>query len=118
MAQELRLPAELPPIPHASTDEKLIVGKLVTDLLAAGCRLSVYDGEETTLERSTDAAAIFAALSSTDQDTLYAHKPDGRRSFVQLVWGNGTDVISDYGMSLDEIITPTNFLADQLAEGL
>lgn len=110
---------DLPNIPYGSTDEKLIVGRLVETLLAAGFTLSVHDDcegrGETVLKQSTDKAAIFAALASTDGDILYVHKPDGKKSFVTLIWGNGTDIISDYGMSLDDIITPVNFYADELA---
>lgn len=105
----------LAPIPHASTNEKLIVGKLVADLLAAGYALSVFDGGATTVEKSTDPAVIFPALSSTDSDILYAYK-DAKRSFVLLIWGNDCDVISDYGMSLDDVIRPANFLADELGD--
>lgn len=105
----------LPPIPHASTNEKLIVGKLVCDLLAAGFALTVDDGEEKTIKRSTDAAAIFKALSSTEMDRLYVSKGavnyDG---WVLLVWGNDTDVISDYTTNLQAIMEPVNEFVNSL----
>jgi len=105
----------LPPIPHATTNEKLIVGKLVADLLAAGYKLTVYDGEEYVLKASTDAAAIFKALSSTDMDRLYTHDAANKNSWVLLVWGNDCDVISDYGMSLEETLSGANALAEELS---
>jgi hypothetical protein len=105
----------LAPIPHATTNEKLIVGKLVADLLAAGFNLSVYDGEEYALSHSTDADAIYKALASTDTDRLYAYKTnERRRALVLLVWGNDVDVISDYSVSLEPHITGANHLADTL----
>lgn len=106
----------LAPIENASEIERRIVGKLVTDLLAAGFAISVNDGEETTLEDSTDLAAICAAMGSTDSDNLYVSKPGltpGR--WILLVWGNDVDVISDYSMSLEPFIAPANDLAEALS---
>lgn len=105
---------ELAPIPHASAAEKLIVGKLVTDLLAAGYPLSVNDGEEVTVSKSTDAATIFAALSSTDMDLLIVHSVGRANRWVSLVWGNDCDVISDYLTSLEDLIAGANALAEEL----
>lgn len=110
----MELPTTLPPIPHASTNEKLIVGKLVTDILAAGFPISVNDGEEITVSESTDPAAIFPALCSTDEDILYVHKPNGMHPFIKLVWGNDCDVISDYAVSLEPLIKGAEKLANEL----
>jgi hypothetical protein len=107
-------PAPLAPIPHASTDEKLIVGRMVTDLLAAGYKLRVYDGEEYATGWTADAATIYSALSSTDMDRLDATKDSRTAAWVMLVWGNGTDVISDYTMSLKEIMDPIHAYSDTL----
>lgn len=105
----------LPPIPHASNIERQIVGRLVEDLLAAGCSLSVNDGEEVTVKKSTDKPAIYAALSSTDSDYLFVHRPgDKRDPWIRLVWGNDAAVISDYLTSLDDLIAGAQALADQL----
>lgn len=101
----------LPPIPHASTNEKLIVGKLVTDLLAAGHMLTVYDGGEDVVVLSNDADAIFKALSSTDRDVIRVTP----RGWVLLVWGNDVDVISDYTMSLEPLLAGANALAEELS---
>lgn len=108
----------LPPIPHASTNEKLIVGRLVIDLLAAGCMLTVNDGEENVVVHSNDPAAIFAALSSTDEDYLVVtHKEllSGGSGWVRLIWGNDVDVISDYVMRLETLLAGANALAEELS---
>lgn len=105
----------LPPIPYGTTNEKLIVGKLVADLLAAGYSLSVYDGEEYPLRRSTDADAIYKALASTDFDRLHTHKEGYREGWVLLIWGNDRDIISDYTISLETQIAGANALAEQLS---
>lgn len=106
--------APLPAIPHATDNEKRIVGKLVTDLLAAGHKLSVNDGEEIALKRSTDAEAIYAALSSTGEDYLIVHVLGRTDRWVRLIWGNDVDVISDYHVSLEAEIAGANQLANEL----
>lgn len=109
------LPPVLPAIPHASTNEKLIVGKLVTDLLAKDCKLTVYDGEEDVVVLSTDAEAIFKALASTDSDVIRIYTATGQRlGWVYLVWGNDVDIISDYTVSLENLISGANSFADDL----
>lgn len=88
----------IPPIPQGAVIEKIIVGKLVEGFLAAGFALSVNDGEETTVQRSTDRAAIFSALHSTDEDYLIVHPANGtkRIGWVRLIWGNDHHIISDF----------------------
>jgi len=110
----------LPPIPHASEIEKRIVYRVVTDLLAAGYVITVYDGQDEVLVGITDEKLIWPALSSTDADTLRVSKrgshpatPRGT-SFVYLVWGNDCDVISDYGVSLEHVLLDANRLAEEL----
>lgn len=76
--------------------EVKIAEQLVDDILAAGYTITVNDGEEDTVIRSGDKAAIMEALRTTDQDYL---KIMGEKQIgvVWLIWGNGVDVISDYG---------------------
>jgi hypothetical protein len=106
----------LPPIPNASDIEKKIVGRLVTDILATGVTVSIYDGEEFALEDSNDEAAIYAALSSTDTDRIYIHDLSRKRvGWILLVWGNDVDIISDYTTNLSPKLTAgANALADEL----
>ena len=71
---------------------------LIAYLLDAGCALSVHDGEETTITGSTDAAAVFAALGTTEADTITAWHPDWAiwPSFL-LIYGNGPgELIADH----------------------
>lgn len=107
--------APLPAIPHATDNEKRIVGKLVTDLLEIpGLTLSVNDGEEVTVKRSTDTAQIYAALSSTGEDYVLVHELGKTDRWVRLIWGNDVDVISDYHVSLERYIAGANALANEL----
>jgi len=81
---------------YASSQERMIATRLVSDILAAGHVISVNDGEGFAIKRSADKAAILAALASTDSDTLVIRDASGERvGFVLLIWGNGTDLISD-----------------------
>jgi hypothetical protein len=107
----------LAPIPHATDNEKRIVGCLVHDLLAVpGISLSVNDGEETPVKRSIDASAIFAALGSTGVDYLMVHIAGSKslRPWIKLIWGNDVDVISDYHVSLEPYMAGANALANEL----
>lgn len=75
-----------------------IARKLVAALLAAGYALSVDDGEEITVRKSTDAREIIDALATTDHDYLraYYNGETIRAGWVMLIWGNDEDVISDW----------------------
>lgn len=104
-------------IEHASDVEKRIVSKLVRDLLAAGYCLTIWNGgDEAEIERSADETAIFAALAASDQDEIEAYHPSSkhRAGWVRLVWGNDTDVISDYTTNFEAVLAGANALADEL----
>jgi hypothetical protein len=106
---------DLSEIPHATTNEKLIVGKLVADLLAAGLTITIWNGGETSeIEDCTDAAKIFAELSASDQDELTMEREGQYAGWIRLVWGNDVDVISDYSTSLEPIMAAANALANEL----
>ena len=79
---------------HETAEARALIACLLS---RPGCSLSVHDGEERTLSRSTDAAAVFAALGTTDADTLSVHAgPLGLGSFV-LIYGNGPgELIADH----------------------
>jgi len=107
----------IPQIEHASDVEKRIVGKLVRDMLAAGYCLTIWNGgDEAEIARSTDEAAIFAALAASDQDEIEAYHPSSksRAGWVRLVWGNDCFVISDYTTNFEAVLAGANALADEL----
>lgn len=100
----------IPPIPHGSTIEKIIAGKLIEAFLAQGFWISVYDGEETTVRRSTDPAEIYAALASTDGDILNIGRVGNadRIGWVYLVWGNDHHLVSDHTTNpeIENVVDP------------
>lgn len=78
--------------------EGRIASALVAAILSQGLTISVNDGEEWSVKRSTDRATIFAELFATDQDTIVARNAEGAKlGWFMLIYGNdGYDVISDY----------------------
>jgi hypothetical protein len=50
--------------------EQAIIKKIVRDALKAGYSVSINDGEEETLTKSTDSKAIHEALGTTDEDYI------------------------------------------------
>jgi hypothetical protein len=76
--------------------EAKIAGRLVRQAIKLGYSLSVYDGEEWTVKKSRDYAAITAALGTTDCDVLRIRQDTGNAlGSITLIWGNDEDVISD-----------------------
>ncbi len=98
---------------HRNEAERQIIVLLVEDLLAAGYALGVNDGEETTLENSTDEAQVFAAMSTTDEDFILLQKGD-MKGWIRLVYGNDGYVLSDYTTNIPEsVFERTNALAER-----
>jgi hypothetical protein len=108
--------------------EARIMQSAIEELLSYDFTLGVNDGESVTIHHSTDAAAVFAALRTTDDDYLLAYTPgapittpghEGRvcTGWVRFVYGNdGWDVICDHSTNLEDYLTKTNDLAEQLSE--
>lgn len=87
--------------------EERIAGKVIDAALAAGYSITVNDGEEDTLIRSTRKHLVLDAMFSTDWDFLKLCKDEAQVGWIHFVYGNaGYDVISDYTLSLKELIKP------------
>ncbi len=86
--------------------ERTIIKRLVSDLLQSGHLISVNDGEQFVLNQSGSYRKILSVLGTTDENHLITYAPSENSSFVQLIYGNDEDVISDYGVSLEPIIAP------------
>jgi hypothetical protein len=100
--------------------ENRIAYLLVNQVLTNCCTVSVHDGEETTLHKSANVQKILDALGTTDSDTLTIFGDEGERvGHFWLIWGNGRDLISDYGASnesdfqyMDDVINIVDDKAD------
>ena len=75
--------------------EQPICKRLVAKALEAGFAVGVYDGEGWVVNKSTNKTEIVAAMFSTDSDTLAIYENGKRIGMVDLIYGNGEDVISD-----------------------
>lgn len=101
--------------------ENRIMTKLVEAAFAAGYTISVNDGEDTILKRSSSLHDIMCNLRSTeDGDTFIIHAGDRQTDkplgWVQLIYGNdGHDVISDYTTNLETLLEGVNRYADNIA---
>lgn len=99
--------------------EKDIIARLISDILAAGHRISVYDGEEYAVKFSNDPAAIGQEIAATDETVLRVRRDNADKTqigAVFLVHGNGSDVISD--MTDNEEMVALTKGASNLAEYL
>lgn len=88
---------------YANRDEAAAARKLVKMALARGWSISINDGDEWTLKRSTDQQAILHAMCSTGEDYLMFRQADGSRvGWTFLVWGNSApELICDYSSNPD-----------------
>lgn len=113
--------------------ETRIVRKCAEDAIAQGYAVSVNDGEETTLKKSTDITAIMAAICSTDEDYLIFHRNTGvhaggaahashqgepqtfweKAGWARFIYGNVECVLSDYSANeaTNAIVAGANALA-------
>ena len=78
--------------------DQIMATRLVAECLRRGYSLSVYDGEETTVRKSTDREQVLDALGSTSDDHLTAWNQTGDCvGKFWLIWGNSEgDTIADY----------------------
>lgn len=61
----------LPAYPdELDTHESAVIDCLIRDVLAADCTVSVFDGEEWPVKRSTDYTEITAAIGTTDETII------------------------------------------------
>lgn len=75
---------------YATHGEQAHARALVRWLLNRNLSVSVYDGGEWTVTRSTDLREILEALATTDCDELIASDAAGaRKGWFLLVWGGG-----------------------------
>lgn len=105
--------------------ELRIAAALVKSALDAGYAITVDDGDEDVIKRERDPAAIMNALFSTGRTRLYLHRPEVSVggvpktwhakpfAWVKLIWGNGPDVISDYTLNVESLMTEPNAIAER-----
>lgn len=77
---------------HLNNDDRRITSRLIGEALARGFKVSIYDGEEWAVRRSTDADTIGAFIGATDEMTVRVSN-DQNETLARffLVFGNGDD---------------------------
>lgn len=103
--------------------EHQIVEAIVDWALAHDLMISVNDGEEWVLKRSSNKDKIINAMFSTDEDLIRLRSAHGdsrgdNHGWIKFIYGNdGHDVVSDYSITnttetiWNEVVKP---LSDQL----
>jgi hypothetical protein len=83
---------------NASPDEAKAARSLVNLILKKGYQVSVNDGCEWVLRRSTSLQDILSVLCTTSEDHLILRDASGEKVGVfYLVWGNsGEELVCDY----------------------
>lgn len=86
--------------------------RLVDAALASGYTVSVNDGEEWTVKKSTDRKVILDAMGTTGEDRLMVRNAAGDKiACYYLIYQNGSDVLSDWSYT-DETMFESNRLAN------
>lgn len=110
--------------------ERAIVRKAVSDLLDAGCYVTVdYGDGEYGVKKSSDLSMIMADVGACDEEWLRVWKLEGgptrspwtKLGAIFLVYGNdGWDVIADHstGEVFEALLAGANDLADKLGDAL
>lgn len=83
----------------ATKGEATAVKRLVRIVLERGYMVSINDGEEWTVNLSTDRNEILSALATTGEDILRLYKDGERAGSLWLVYGNaedGRELIADH----------------------
>ena len=85
-------------VPHV---ERMIIKLLAEEILKRGHSITVYDGEENALNKSTDLHAILNECGTTEVTVFTLHKGGAVQGWFTLIHGNHEDVISDYSVTGD-----------------
>ena len=99
---------------HCTKNEKQVTIELIESILSTNVSVSVNDGEEWTLKRSTDKVEILKALNSTESDLLRIRcaETGERVGWISLIWDNNyyqpAAVICNHAANdyIDSIVDP------------
>jgi len=93
----------IPNIPEfANHAERLVLQSLVTEALALGHKVSVFEGEDYAVKHSTNFQEIVEGCASTGEDWIIIRDQDNKKlGAFYLIYDNSSDdvameVIADY----------------------
>jgi hypothetical protein len=84
---------------YTQPGERRVARALINAALDKGYTVSVNDGEEWTVRRSSNLREITDALATTGEDFIRFYDGDKSVGTFNLIWGNdetGAELISDY----------------------
>jgi hypothetical protein len=83
---------------YHSDDEARAAHRLIRLLVKRNYSVSVNDGAEWVLKRSTSIPAILSAMGTTSEDHLIIRDPSGEiAGWFNILWGNsGEELIADH----------------------
>lgn len=99
--------------------ERTIAARVVLDAIAAGYSLTVNNGgDKNEISPTQEADTVLRAMFATDDEHLFFSRDGKQAGFVYFVYGNdGTDVISDYTLCLENVVDGANCLSNQIEAG-
>lgn len=105
--------------------ENRIIDCILSTVFAAGYEVSIFDGEEFILRRSSDVDTIKEALNSSGMDWLRVLKKDDPYQIgsILLIYNNGNDGLdliantaSGDHAAFDDLLNPVYELVDSMAD--
>ena len=77
---------------HANFEDRLSANALIRRLLKDDMLISIHDGEEWMLKKSTDRKEILETMSQTGEDTVRARTADRKHvADFYLIYNNGSE---------------------------
>lgn len=110
--------AELKQIDRRIIAEKSVVRAIVRNAIKTGHTVSLNNGEEWSVKRSTSERDVMAEVYAADEETLKFHKDGKVIGSVYLVYGNSAgEVMADCTDSpaVEAILAPANRRMDRYA---
>ena len=92
-------------VAHARiTQERRIIRRLLLLLRNSGWTVTrVWDDCEN--QTPKNVIQVMDAVFSVDTSVIHVKHTDGRKSWIQVVLGNGVDCISDWGENVDDVLS-------------
>ena len=96
---------------NCNMDERVAAQCLINELLAAKCTITINDGEDDCLEKSSNLPEILEAMSSSGEDVVVPIDKDGESlGWFYLIYDNGSDG--------DPMILISDLSANPFCEGI
>ena len=98
--------------------ENIIIKKLFKAIIEKGYYISIYNMEENTVSVSNDLEKLMTGLRTTHSDCFYVFADPHKQGigWIDAIYGNGVDVLSDWTIDLNDIMDPIMKFVDRVEE--